>query len=110
MSRGPGIIMVRVTEEVTSEWQSIADLAAAINGVTNPTRADIESVRRACKRLAEQGEIELDYIYIDRTKWRGPVYVDRSGGRWADVITREGYEADDRPLHPFWKLSARSIT
>jgi hypothetical protein len=91
MSRGPGVIMAGVSVAVTDDWQTMPAIATAIGRQTN--RATIESVRRACKRLAEQGVIEIGYVDDDR--------------RWADIIAERGYPDDARPAHPRWKLAVR---
>lgn len=104
MSRGYGITMSSVLDRITGEWTPIEDLAAVAMCTKTPTRADVESVRRACKRLAEHGEVELDYVFVDRYKYGEGI---RDGEMWSDIIRENGYEPDARPSHPFWKLAAR---
>jgi hypothetical protein len=45
--------MRHVLDIVTDDWQPVIDLAN--------TRAGQESIRRACKRLAAQGLVEIGY-------------------------------------------------
>lgn len=65
MSRGHGIIMQRVLEEVTDEWQPVVYIAADVEGVFDGRvdRSAEESTRRACKRLAALGLVELAYKF-----------------------------------------------
>ena len=67
MSRGPGqvqrAILAVLDEEPTglfSGWLSIPELTERVHGEAS-TRAQIESVRRACKSLAAAGAVETEY-------------------------------------------------
>jgi hypothetical protein len=57
MSRGDGNVMRLLLEKVTDEWQPVVRLAGP-----GATRSELESTRRACKRLVEQGRLQADYI------------------------------------------------
>jgi hypothetical protein len=63
MSKGPGRTMKAVEALITDQPQAIHDLACQLHGVSgwdDLTRAQVESVRRACKRLAALGRAELE--------------------------------------------------
>src|SRR5215204_2976316 len=64
MSRGPGRIMIAVEQRLTAEPQPVADLAATVFRVDRNrlTRAQIESVRQACKRLAKRDRAHVTRI------------------------------------------------
>lgn len=55
MSRGPGRVMRALEARLTPERQPVDALAAAIFDTGTPTRAQVESVRRAARLLREQG-------------------------------------------------------
>lgn len=86
--------MRRLLDELTDEWQTLLGIAGRLHRDAEPPRAMLESARRACKRLAEQGRAELDYI-------------DDQGGLWSNICEKKGYEPDARPAHPGWRLAIR---
>ena len=67
MSKGPGQMMRGVIAEVTDDWLTLDELATRIE--TDPRRYEQitisrsmrQSMRRACKRLAELGKVERAY-------------------------------------------------
>lgn len=59
MSRGAGWTMIAVEAHLSPERRTIHDLAARVYGVHSVTRAQVEAVRRACKRLAQLDRAEL---------------------------------------------------
>jgi hypothetical protein len=59
MSRGPGTVMTRLEALLTDEPQTVWWLASAVFEDDDPSRAQVESVRRAAKRLAAMGRAEL---------------------------------------------------
>jgi hypothetical protein len=63
MSRGHGNIMRRLLDGATDEWQSVVYLAADLEGQEGGRveRRVEESYRRAAKRLASEGLLELAY-------------------------------------------------
>ena len=54
MSRGDGSVMRAVVERLTDTPTPIEELACDVFGVQRATRAQVETVRRAVKRLIEQ--------------------------------------------------------
>lgn len=88
--------MQQVLQAVTDEWQPVVRLAAAIGGAAD--RSAVESTRRACKRLAGQGRVQMDYVRDDDP-----------GERWSAIVRENGYEADARPAHPGWMLAVRRV-
>ena len=56
MSRGAGRVMRQVQQRLTTTPTPVMILARAVYGVPEPTRAQVESVRRAVKRLEELGQ------------------------------------------------------
>ncbi|OAP43653.1 hypothetical protein [Sinorhizobium americanum] len=66
MSKGHGNVMRLVLAAITDEWQPVVYIAAAIHGEPDVrvNRSAEESTRRACKRLAVQGVVELGYQII----------------------------------------------
>ena len=87
--------MRKLQAALTDEPRTIHRLAEDVFGADG--RAQVESTRRAAKRLAGQGRARLDYIKRDG-----------EAGLWSDVIAERGYEQDARPAHPVWQLAARS--
>jgi hypothetical protein len=59
MSRGPGTVMTRLEALLTDEPQTVWWLAIDVYGGADPSRAQVESVRRAAKRLAAIGRAEV---------------------------------------------------
>ncbi len=61
MSKGPGRTMRAVEALLTGTPQAIAEIARHVYGVSGSelTRAQVESVRRACKRLSAIGRAHL---------------------------------------------------
>jgi hypothetical protein len=86
--------MQRVLEEVNDGWLPVIDLAGRIEGVKRPHRAAIESTRRACKRLAAHGHVQVDYVFPG------------TGELWSEG-SEKGYDVDARPAHPSWRLVVR---
>ena len=89
--------MRRVEAELTDDPLPMAELAQRVYMHEDPSRAEVESVRRAAKRLAEQGRLEVDYIDPDESGL----------GLWSQVCAERGYEPDARPAHPVWQLAVR---
>ena len=61
MSKGHGRVMRQILAHVTDEWRPVVHLAADIEGLDRAERPSEEATRRACKRLAAQGLVELAY-------------------------------------------------
>src|SRR5687768_4302625 len=64
MSRGNGTVMRRVLGQLTAEPIRVDHLADVVHDVPDdrsPNRAEVESVRRAVKRLHGQGLVHLQY-------------------------------------------------
>jgi hypothetical protein len=74
MSRGAGRVMREAQQRLTSTPTPVVILARDIYAVQEPTRSQVESVRRAVRRLVELGRAEA---------WRGTVYWP-PGARWPD--------------------------
>ena len=74
MSRGAGRVMRQVQQRLTTTPTPVMILARDVYGVPEPTRAQVESVRRAVKRLEELGQV---------SSWRDSVYWP-PGVRWPD--------------------------
>jgi hypothetical protein len=93
MSKGLGKTQRAVLATITNEWRTVADVAAGVSG-RPPSRATVESVRRACRRLADGDHVDLDYV---------------SDGRvWSDLGDgRNAYEPGHRPAHPGWQLAVK---
>ena len=61
--------MRRVLSDATGEWQSVSELATReLEDRYVTRRAAVESYRRAVKRLAAEGLVELGY-QKDATEW-----------------------------------------
>jgi hypothetical protein len=97
MSKGPGRVERGVSEHLiggTCGWLTMSDLAGAIDVTDSPSRSQIESVRRACRRLAAAGRAELDYYH--------------DGRLWSALGDgRNACDPDHRPAHPCWQLVVR---
>lgn len=68
MSRGPGRVQTAILDTLLAEpegplvgWRTVRELAVSVFG-EQPSRAEVESVRRALKRLASLGRVELDLL------------------------------------------------
>lgn len=63
MSRGPGRVQRAVVDIFTEseEWLTVPEMAARVFG-ERPSRAQLESVRRALKMLARDGRVELEML------------------------------------------------
>jgi hypothetical protein len=116
MSRGHGSTQRKVLDAACDQWVAVVILAERISGGAPAPRATVESVRRACRRLADEGLLELDYVsgrrWDDLYVFRRSVNSDRPDRpqrRWSDVIAEEGYEPDAKPSHPTWQLAVRRI-
>lgn len=59
MSRGAGRVMREVRSILTVEPTPIVVLARRVYGVQEPSRAQVESVRRASKRLVQLGHAHV---------------------------------------------------
>ena len=71
MSKGHGLVMRRVLQELTDdEWRPVMHLAADIEGVRDgrTNHSAEESTRRACKRLEREGLVELGYMSMSTGK------------------------------------------
>jgi hypothetical protein len=55
MSRGPGRVMQVAEDRLTAEWRPLAALAADVFDTDPPTPSQVESVRRAVRRLVQLG-------------------------------------------------------
>lgn len=68
--------MRRILASVADEWEPVVHLAADIYGQLDGRvdRAAEEATRRACKRLAKQGLVEIGYTYAN-----GHVYGEPPG-------------------------------
>ena len=70
MSKGHGATQRAILDALTTDWTEVLRLADRISdpfGDTNATRATEESVRRATKRLAAEGLVELRQMSGDYT-------------------------------------------
>lgn len=103
MSRGPGKIEQALANTLTSDWQTMRELATTIHTSPEPSRAAIESVRRACRKMVERGTVELDYIDTGYNKY------DSGGGTlWSSLGEgRDAYTPGHRPAASCWELVAR---
>ena len=88
MSSGPGIVqrtILAVLDEKPrgrhSGWTTMSELAGSAFDTVAPTRAQVESVRRAAKALHARGLVELDYmpelVNISESQHRRRFYGDR---------------------------------
>lgn len=59
MSRGPGRVMVELEQRLTSKWTPVAVMASDIYGTDPPTRAQIQAVSRAGRRLQALGRARV---------------------------------------------------
>jgi len=106
MSRGPGRVQRALTGGILGDqYQTILDLAAAVNDTSEPTRGQTETVRRACRKLHTSGRAELDYL------WRPAARCDlpTTGYElWSDLGDgRSSIDPAHRPTHAGWQLAAR---
>lgn len=104
-------MMRRVLEASSDEWQPVVRLAEIIAG-DGPSRAALESTRRACRRLADEGRLELDYLFHGRVKesWCPSAIAEATaddGRLFSAVIAEKGYMPGARPNHPYWMLAVR---
>ena len=77
--------MRRVLDGVTDEWQPVLALAATIDRNGGSAEVSIgTSCRRACKRLAETGLVELGYMSVGT----GEISKDLPGKRALLVMRR----------------------
>jgi hypothetical protein len=90
--------MRQVLDLIGPEWSTMTELAGS------DARSAVEATRRACKRLAADGLVELDYRQL-----KGELGLDHYEGRqfWSEIIAKRGYEPDAQPAHPYWALVAR---
>jgi hypothetical protein len=58
MSRGPGRVMLAVEDRLTTKWRTLPALAADVFDSDPPTPSQVESVRRAVRRLKQQGKAQ----------------------------------------------------
>jgi hypothetical protein len=73
MSRGPGHVIVAITEiarHLDDAPLTYRDLAGIIYGVPAPTRAQRETVARACRRLADTDQLNLTRVHTQVTRQR----------------------------------------
>lgn len=91
MSKGHGLIMTRVLEELERQggWVPAVDLAADIEGnhTTRVNRSAEESTKRACHRLAQLGFVELAYQSMSTGRILDTAFK-RSGTHRAQLIVR----------------------
>ena len=99
--------MRRVLDQTPGELVTMGELAERVFDTAAPTRAEVESVRRASKRLAEQGRLELDYVWAPHLHPSWSSEYDRDHGLWSSVCAKHGYEDDARPNSPGWALAVR---
>jgi hypothetical protein len=71
MSRGYGVTQrfildfvydPRATQDGAPRWYPVAHLAAVLSGHEQPERSAVQSVRRAVRKLAEQGMVDVALI------------------------------------------------
>lgn len=107
MSRGPGKVERALVGVLSDEWRTMRDLAARVTGAEPPSRAAVESVRRASRRLADRGQVELDYLDTGYpTEYPGR---EHRPGVWSDLGDgRNAYAPGHRPAAPCWELVARA--
>ena len=103
MSRGPGRVQRAVLDVLAEEcnsdgWLTVPELAGRVVG-PDSTRAEHESVRRAAKRLARAGRVELEYF-------DAPVDVRSARVSWGDwIVYRRRHDGYRRVLAVHWPLS-----
>lgn len=103
MSKGPGRTQQAVISLLADDWQQVTDLAARITAADRPDRAAVESVRRACKRLAALGRAELDYVWNPPARMR----INRTHDVWSELGEGRSAEPGCQPLHSGWHLAVR---
>ncbi|MGI8536807.1 MAG: hypothetical protein ACR2K2_09980 [Mycobacteriales bacterium] len=94
MSRGPGVVQRSVLDALLDQptgpcvgWLTAAELTQHVFG-GHSSRAQVESVRRAMKTLAEAGTVELDYL-PELTPVRATRYAAGDG-----MVHRVGYHGN----------------
>lgn len=103
MSRGPGCVQRAVLAVLAEEcngdgWLTVEELALAVAG-PHPTRADVESVRRAMKQLAHKGRADVEHFDVE-------VVVRRARVLWGEgYVYRRGHHAYRPVLAAHWPLS-----
>lgn len=103
MSRGPGKIERALVGELSGEWSTMRELAKRLTDDDPPSRAAVESVRRACRRLAERGRADLDYLYTGYPSHPRPA----DGRLWSSLGDGRDAYTGGRPAAPCWELVAR---
>jgi hypothetical protein len=81
MSRGDGRVMRAVERRLTANWTPVVVLAREVYDVEQPTRAQVEAVRRAVRRLVEQERAMRERSRHSEptgelNEWGGPVFED----------------------------------
>ena len=95
MSRGHGAIQRQILEHVTDEWIDVGVLAMRLRGHGDwLERSELESCRRACKRLAAEGLLELGYL--NRYGLGDPIRV----GESVLITGLDGRTIDRGPFEP----------
>ena len=100
MSKGYGTTQRAVLDKLADgRWWSVIELAASLSGDARPTRAAVESVRRAARRLSDAGLVELEYVR----------YGDDGALRtWSSIGGERDYYAGTIPVSWYcWRLAAR---
>jgi hypothetical protein len=75
MSKGPGKAMNALEGALMTKSQTLEELAQTVNGINDPTRSQIESLRRAALSLEQLGRADV------RREVR------RTSGVWRKVLT-----------------------
>ena len=106
MSSVPGLTERAIAYLLTSECLTMHDLAEEIT--CSLSRAAVESVRRACRRMVERGTVELDY----RDTVYPTSYPDRKPDPhlWSEIgDVRNAYEPGHLPAAPCCALLALKL-
>jgi hypothetical protein len=93
--------MSRVLAIVDDEWRAVNRLTP----LCSESRAVRESVRRACKRLAELELVELAYRRRSSNPWSKDEAVWKTGRPSPDPLTRQSYT--DPEQEGRWELVVR---
>jgi hypothetical protein len=107
MSRGYGITQrfildfvydPRATQDGAPRWYPVAHLAAVLSGHEQPERSAVQSVRRAARKLAEQGMVDVALVPFPQsyTVWGEWEAERRSTRRTKLLAVRRPLEADEQ--------------
>lgn len=118
MSGGFGVVqrtvlavLLELTDGPFTGWTTVSDLARIVWNTSDPTRAQVESVRRAAKALADAGRVELDYMpemsYVKATEYdAGPgigiVHRARHVGDRQQLFVHLTLSVEERALVEGW--------